>query len=89
MCGRACCVLSDVGWRCWGGGLEGGFWGWCEGDGKVGFCVFYEIKGGLWRLLSGYYARYENFPQLDECGLRGFKENVFGSGACPRRFPYS
>lgn len=19
MCGRACCVLSDVGWRCWGG----------------------------------------------------------------------
>jgi len=32
---------GDVG----GGGLEGGFWGWCEGDGMVGFCVFMELGG--------------------------------------------
>lgn len=29
-----------------GRGLEGGFWGWCEEDGKVGFCCFVKLGGG-------------------------------------------
>ncbi len=28
-------------WR----GLERGVWGWCEGDGKVGFCCFVKLGG--------------------------------------------
>jgi hypothetical protein len=58
-----------------GEGFRRGFWGWCEEDGKVGFCVFMKLGGWVWRLLSGCYARYENFHSWTSAGL-GFLERM-------------
>jgi len=52
-----------------GRGLEGGFGGWCEGDGKVGFCCFVKLRGGYGGCCLGIMLDMKIFHSWTSAGL--------------------